>query len=127
MVWPWEQLTRITEASASLQILRRCLGRGRFLRHCCFFTPLLGHESSVAHPCTVGASAPSPQFGGERRGQSPSPTTPSEMSQDPAHAGSDFLCDQAEMVSIRPEDFKDMVRAGAMAASARGRLYDAEL
>eukprot|EP01045_Picozoa_sp_COSAG04_P039342 COSAG04_NODE_10979_length_739_cov_2.093750_1_plen_103_part_10 len=33
---------------------------------------------------------------------------------------SDFLCDQAKMLSIRPEDFKDMVRAGAKAASARG-------
>ena len=77
-----------------------------------------GHAPSATSP--VGASAPSPQFGGERRGQSPSPTTPSEMSQDPAHAGSDFLCDQAGMLSIRPEDFKDMVRAGAKAASAWG-------
>ena len=46
--------------------------------------------------------------------------TSSETSQDPAHAGSDFFCDQAEMLNIRPEDFKDMVRAGAKAASARG-------
>ena len=41
------------------------------------------------------------------------------MPQGPARAEPDFLCDQDEMLNIRPEDFKRMVRAGAMATAAR--------
>ena len=58
--------------------------------------------------------------GSERQEQRPSPDNTSEMSQDPATAGSGYFCDQDEMLHIRPEDFKHMVRAGATAPPARG-------
>ena len=76
-----------------------------------------GYAPSADSP--AGAAAPSPLLGGEHRGQSPSPAIPPGMSQGPARAEPDFLCDQDEMLNIRPEDFKRMVRAGAMATAAR--------